>query len=282
MALIHLSQIQDGMKLLELLEKVNNHLASHSAYQHILNSEEIMVKSVPNSNNIYLNINTDYVKTLTDDIVNIILNKTNEDTGEPIAFGVIQDILHKLQTLITLYDNCKKVTDGLTDSELSDIRNVVELRVAELNGELAVTLREEIKVLIDNAKVELNAEIDRRISEFSTEINAVDLKVGDLDGLHPFALELLGPNRTVKDALNLVVQIVADFNENINRINDALGADKVDLVNSHQGVYPKPFTIAKDFGDVSGHTKQENKFELGNIADSIKYRKTLNNLSDEE
>ena len=103
--LIQLEQIEHGTEILELIKILETKIDElGKANQYITNSKYIYAeKSTINKiNQIKLVLNEEYIKQLKEEIVDMILNIYNEEKNppEPVCFGVIQDILLKLEILL--------------------------------------------------------------------------------------------------------------------------------------------------------------------------------------
>lgn len=300
--LIQLEQIEHGTEILELIKILETKIDElGKANQYITNSRYIYAeKSTINKiNQIKLVLNEEYIKQLKEEIVDTILNIYNEEKNppEPVCFGVIQDILLKLEILLNRETLYKKITDGLTIREKTELNEIIQIKLDEEIARITIDLKMDLQDFILEQVKAAEDRINTAISTIDEKVNNTNIRIGELNGLHPFIKEALGVNLTVKDAINFLFQLNIDMYKNIKKINNALGDNKVDLENSYNKDLPNSFILPADLsegenelGEVSENLKLLNELQtvdntteneednFGSIAEMIKYRKTLNNL----
>lgn len=301
--LIQLEQIEHGIELLNALNDLKIKVAQLGmATQYLTDSNEIhltkSVNTVSNTTEVKLTLDQEYIKELKEDIMDMILNvyEIDEDTNKPTpkVYGVVQDILHKLEILLNRETLYKKITDTLTVSEREQVEYIVQTKMAEEIAKSMIDLQTELQRFVNQQIKDAKDELNNTIDALRSDLNTVDAKIGTLNNLHPYLVEAVGENHlTVKDVINLLFQIIIDLNNNIVSLNNSQGT-QVDLVNTYnvelpddygEGKVENPgevstidtFSLKSDLGSIST-TNDESVQEFNSIADEILYRKNLNSL----
>ena len=298
-----MEQIEHGIELLDALNALKIKVAQLGmATQYLTDSNEIhltkSVNTVSNTTEVKLTLDQEYIKELKEDIMDMILNvyEIDEDTNKPTpkVYGVVQDILHKLEILLNRETLYKKITDTLTVSEREQVEYIVQTKMAEEIAKSMIDLQTELQRFVNQQIKDAKDELNNTIDALRSDLNTVDAKIGTLNNLHPYLVEAVGENHlTVKDVINLLFQIIIDLNNNIVSLNNSQGT-QVDLVNTYnvelpndygEGKVENPgevsaidtFSLRSDLGSVST-TNDEPVQEFNSIADEILYRKNLNSL----
>lgn len=269
---IDLVQIEKGIEiyntLLELKQIVD---ALKSSSQNIISSEHIYLENISDKQK--LKIHDSWQQEFRENIFNDLIS------GKISGVKTIEDILVKLNSLEKGYSN---INGTITNIE-SIIRRICEEEAYNAVQTELAALQLTINDGIENAKLEILNELSESFNQNISEIKGT---IGELSNLHPYIGDALGDNnKTVKDAINFLFQLIVDLNENINLVNNKHGDNRAQLVNSYNVELPDPFILPADLGKAATKKVEkqdkENEMDLKSIADQIKYRKTLNKIMDD-
>ena len=281
---IDLVQIEKGVEiyntLLELKEIIND---LQNANQYIINSEHIYLESVLGTNKKKLKIHDSWQKKFREDIFNDLVS------GKITGIETIEDILVKLNNLDKNFNTVNNIVNDIEKI----VEKVCEERAFNIVQNELERLEDSIEKHIDVVKEDILKEL---YASFNKNINDVNMRIGDLSGLHPYIGEALGENnKTVKDAINFLFQLIVDLNENVALVNSKHGDNRAQLINSYNKNVPDPepvkvpypFVIPQELGFIEGTNisdtlteAQRTLHELQQLEDSVP--EYDNSLSDEE
>ena len=264
--LVNLAQIEGGVELLEKLKEL----------QSLVNQIDLSKYRLKDQYITELDLSPTVTKSIFNDIINSILNTSG-------SIKTLDDILLDMQNIKIILDTCKKYDDPLSDGE---IKSISEHIIIELTKIVQYQLEEE-KRYYDERINNMLSEVDIKINEV-TEINdKIIFRLGDMNELHPFLIEALGPNNTVTDAINFLFQMIIDsksYGEDLpENISNTVYPNRYEGERIEYGELPKVFDLPQDMGEVGRYSKTEDIEELedndfGSISERIMYRKTMKKI----
>lgn len=264
--LVNLAQIEGGVELLEKLKELQSLVEQIDLSKYRLKDQYITE----------LDLSPTVTKSIFNDIINSILNTSG-------SIKTLDDILLDMQNIKIILDTCKKYDDPLSDGE---IKSISEHIIIELTKIVQYQLEEE-KRYYDERINNMLSEVDIKINEV-TEINdKIIFRLGDMNELHPFLIEALGPNNTVTDAINFLFQMIIDsksYGEDLpENISNTVYPNRYEGERIEYGELPKVFDLPQDMGEVGRYSKTEDIEELedndfGSISERIMYRKTMKKI----
>lgn len=264
--LVNLAQIEGGVELLEKLKEL----------QSLVNQIDLSKYRLKDQYITELDLSPTVTKSIFNDIINSILNTSG-------SIKTLDDILLDMQNIKIILDTCKKYDDPLSDGE---IKSISEHIIIELTKIVQYQLEEE-KRYYDERINNMLSEVDIKINEV-TEINdKIIFRLGDMNELHPFLIEALGPNNTVTDAINFLFQMIIDsksYGEDLpENISNTVYPNRYEGERIEYGELPKIFDLPQDMGEVGRYSKTEDIEELedndfGSISERIMYRKTMKKI----
>ena len=263
---IDLKQIEKGIEiyntLIDLKQIVENLQASNN--QFIIDSHDIYLENTHIPNGHRLRISKNWKRDLEEEIFNQLVN------GRLDEVKTFEDILIKLNILEKGYETITDIDAKIETVCKEESHDMVQKELEVLHA--AITRG------IEEARDEILGSLKESLSKDITDIR--ENTIGDLSGLNEYVLNALGNNITVIDALNFLFQLVVDLNTNINSLNTSLGDSRAHLINSYNVELPEPFILPPNLGQIT--TPRDDTEDLKSIADQIKYRKTLNKITDND
>ena len=187
--LISLAQIEGGAELYEKLKEL----------QAIVNSIDLSKYRLKDQ---YIT-ESDLAPNITKEIFTDVINSILDTSG---SIKTLDDILLDIQNIKIILDTCKKYNEPLSDGEIESISESI---IIELTKVVQYQLDEERKYY-DEKIAEVLDEIDLKMDMMTQMNNQISFQMGDMNELHPFLLEALGPNTTVTDAFNFLFQMIID------------------------------------------------------------------------
>lgn len=269
--LISLAQIEGGAELYEKLKEL----------QAIVNSIDLSKYRLKDQ---YIT-ESDLAPNITKEIFTDVINSILDTSG---SIKTLDDILLDIQNIKIILDTCKKYNEPLSDGEIESISESI---IIELTKVVQYQLDEERKYY-DEKIAEVLDEIDLKMDMMTQMNNQISFQMGDMNELHPFLLEALGPNTTVTDAFNFLFQMIIDsksYGEDLpNDVSNKSYPNIYEGERIEYGELPKVFKLPNEMGEVGRYSEGEDIEDLedndfGSISDRIIYRKTMKkiNKSDE-
>ena len=264
--LVNLAQIEGGFELLERVKELQNLVNQIDLSKYRLKEHYIT--------------ESDLSPTVTKNIFNDILNSILNSSG---SIKTLDDILLDMQNIKIILDTCKKYDDPLSDGEIESISEHI---IIELTKIVQYQLEEEKKYYNERIN-DVLSDIDIKINEVIKNNDRISFQMGDMNELHPFLLEALGPNNTVTDAINFLFQMIIDsksYGEDLpENISNMSYPSRYEGERVEYGDLPKVFTMPEDMGEVGRYSKTDDIEELedndfGSISERIMYRKTMRKI----
>lgn len=265
--LVNLAQIEGGVELLNTLRELQSIVNQIDLTKYRLKDQYIREDD----------LSPEIVKGIFNDVIDSILNSSG-------SIKTLDDLLLDIQNIKIILDTCKKYDEPLSDGEIESITEFIIVKITKIIQQQL----EEDKNYYDERLNILLEEVDIKINEVTKINDKISFQLGDLDYLHPFLLEALGPNSTVTDAINFLFQMIIDsksYGEDLpTDFSNNVYPSKYEGERIEYGELPKVFNLPQEMGEVGRYAESETIDDLenndfGSISEKIMYRKTLKKIN---